>query len=311
MTSAGPVPDLAAFRAAILAAEPARADARVTLLPGGYDSVGVDVDDRVVFRFPRHAAAAESLAREARVLAVLRPALAGAGVAVPVPDLAFHPGPPAFTRHAKLRGRHLLAEDYARLLPAARARLADDLARFLAALHDLDRAPLAAAGAAPVRAWPDADAIRRRIAPVLPAELRRYADATLAAWQALPGGPGADPHGEVFGFFDLHGWNMAFDPAPHCPAQARLTGIYDFGDAGFGPLHRDFVSPSLIARDLTQRLIRAYEAVSRRAIDRRRVDLLTGVHRLVELAEAADDPAQCQRVLPFIVDWAREAGAAA
>ena len=41
-----------------------------------------------------------------------------------------------------------------------------------------------------------------------------------------------DPLGTVYGFFDGHGWNMAFDHA-----RGRLNGIFDFGDSGFGPLH--------------------------------------------------------------------------
>ena len=95
-----------------------------------------------------------------------------------------------------------------------------------------------------------------------------------------------DPHGNIYGFFDGHGWNMAFNHA-----QGRLNGIYDFADSGFGPLHQEFIYSNFISPDLTARIISAYEMLTGRRLDRRRIAILTGFHRLSELAELADDPA--------------------
>src|SRR5690606_2345867 len=94
-----------------------------------------------------------------------------------------------------------------------------------------------------------------------------------------------DPYGTIYGFFDGHGWNMAFDHA-----AGRLNGVYDFADSGLGPLHQDFLYSNLISADLTARIITAYERETGRHIDRDRVDLLTGTHRLWELAMEAHLP---------------------
>ncbi len=93
-----------------------------------------------------------------------------------------------------------------------------------------------------------------------------------------------DPHGVTYGFFDGHGWNMAFDAT----AQ-RLNGVYDFGDSGFGQLQQEFIYSNMISPDLTERIIGRYETLTGRALDRERIALLFEVLRLSELAQNVDD----------------------
>ena len=109
------------------------------------------------------------------------------------------------------------------------------------------------------------------------------AEALLAAWEQLP----PDPYGTVYGHFDGHGWNMAFDHAAE-----TLTGIYDFADSGFGDLTQEFIYSDLVSPDLTDRIVARYTRHSGRQIDLDRVRLLTSVHRLTELADAIGDPRQ-------------------
>jgi hypothetical protein len=286
-----PLPvDPETMQAAIAGSFPELAGSRITLLEGGWDCVAVDVDDRLIFKFPRHEQAKNALIVEASLLAVIRRA-----VTMPVPDLTLQPGPPLFTRHVKLRGGHLLTAHYELLPLESRRRLAADLALFYAQLHTLDAGEMEAAGARAIRPWIRPDDILRRIWPVLPPALRRYAERTLAAWQQLP----ADPHGVTYGFFDGHGWNMAFDHSAR-----RLNGVYDFADSGFGPLHQEFIYSNWIAPDLTARIVTDYEALTGRSLDRQRIDLLTGVHRLSELAELADDVDNVGFALRAVAAWA-------
>ena len=281
---------LETLRATITGLFPELAGATFTPHTMGWDCVAVDVDDRLIFKFPRHEAAEKALISEARKLAVIRPA-----VTMPIPDLIIHPGPPLFSRHIKIKGAHLLTWHYESLQDESRQRLAADMALFYAQLHKLDARDMDAAGAGPIKPWLQPDDILRRVWPVLPPELRVYADRTVTAWQRLP----PDPHGTTYGFFDGHGWNMAFDHASN-----RLNGIYDFGDSGFGLLHQEFIYSNLIAPDLTARIVAEYEALTGRALDRRRIDLLTGVHRLSELAEYADDAEHAPAMIKHVADWA-------
>ena len=193
----------------------------LTLLTVGWDCVAVDVDDRLIFKFPRHAAAAKALVSEASLLRVIRPA-----VTMPVPDLTLYSGPPLFSRHIKLKGEHLLTRQYDLLPLEPRQRLATEMAVFYAELHGLDARDMEAAGAAPIKPWLRPEEILRRAWPVLPPELRLYAERTVSAWQQLP----ADPYGTTYGFFDGHGWSMAFDHTTN-----RLNGVYATSPRGSSP----------------------------------------------------------------------------
>jgi aminoglycoside phosphotransferase (APT) family kinase protein len=263
------------LRAVIVRVFPDLAAAVFTPQTRGWDSVAIDLDDRLIFKFPRHEAARGRLVREAALLAIIHPA-----VTLPAPRMTLHDGPPLFSRHDKLQGGYLEPAVYAQLGEPARDRLAQDLALFYAQLHALPVASAETAGAEPIQPWLEPDEILRRAWPVLTEPLRRYAERTIAAWRTLP----PDPHGRTLGFFDGHGWNMAFDPAAE-----RLNGVYDFGDSGFGQLQQEFIYSNMISPDLTERIIGRYETLTGRLIDRERIALLFQVLRLSELAQSADD----------------------
>jgi aminoglycoside phosphotransferase (APT) family kinase protein len=285
----------AALRGAITAVFPEYASSELTLLATGWDCIAIDVDDRLIFKFPRHAAAERRLVYEAGILAVVR----SAAVTMPLPDLTLHPGPPLFSSHVKLKGEHLVTAQYELLPAGARQRLAAELALFYAELHAIPAPEVAAAGAGPVKPWPPADEIVARAWPILPTALRPYAERTMADWRQLA----PDAHGTTFGFFDGHGWNMAFDHTVQ-----RLNGMYDFGDSGFGPLHREFVYSNWTAPDLTERIVTEYEAITGRGLDRQRIDLLSGVLRLTELAEFADDTDLAASMVDSVARWAERQG---
>jgi aminoglycoside phosphotransferase (APT) family kinase protein len=283
-------PGVEDYRAAIVRAFPDLGNARLKLLTAGWDSVAVDVEGRLICKFPRHAQAEERLIKEAALLAVIRPR-----VTMTVPEMRLHAGPPLFSSHPKLHGEHLIGAQYATLNETARRLLGEDMGRFYAELHAIDRSASRAAGALPLKPWSSPDDIRAKAVPALPDELRAFANETIAAFEGLP----PDPCGAVYGFFDGHGWNMAFDHA-----RQRLNGVYDFGDSGIGPLHQEFIYSSFISPDLTDRIVSAYERQTGRALDRNRIVILTGMHRLWELSECADNPERREVALKSVAAWA-------
>ena len=281
---------LDALRTVIIERFPEHVGGQFSLLAEGWDSVAVDVDDRLIFKFPRHPRGEAALRREVAILDIVAPA-----VSMPVPRLDLFKQPQTFSRHAKLAGDHLVTAQYEKLDEPSRQRLGEALGLFYAELHTIDDSVAIAAGALPVETWLDAETILRRSWPVLPKELRPFAQATMERWAILP----ADPLGQTYGFFDGHGWNMAFDHA-----RGRLNGVYDFADSGIGPLHQEFIYSNLISADLTERIIAAYEGHTRRAIDRERVNLLTATHRLWELAVQAHLPDHIDGLVAALSAWA-------
>lgn len=274
----------------ILGVIPALRDARFTLLTEGWDSLAVDADDRLIFKFPRHPEAETRLIRESGLLQAVAPF-----VTLRLPVTTLHEGSRLFSSHLKIPGGHLVSSGYDSLSELARQRLARDMAGLFAELHALDPAMMSRAGAVAIGAWKAAPDIAREVSAVLPAHLADFAARTLDAYDALP----PDPLGETFGYFDGHGWNMAFDPGAE-----RLNGIYDFGDSGHGPLHREFVPPGFVARDLTWRICDAYADLSGRALDRKRIDTLTATLRLDELADVASNEALRPKITAMLERWA-------
>jgi hypothetical protein len=268
--------ELDALKAVIVDRFPELSESDFTLLAEGWDSVAVDVDNRLIFKFPRHPRGEQALRREVGLLGVV-----AAAVSMPVPSLVLFDTPMTFSRHDKIAGEHLLPAQYDALDEAARNALGERLGQFYAELHTIEPATAVAAGAQPADVWLDADEILRLTRPVLPPHLLPFAEEAMAKWRDLE----PDPYGDIYGFFDGHGWNMAFDQA-----TSKLNGIYDFADSGIGPLHRDFVYSSLISPELTPRIIASYERHSGRSIDRARVDTLTATHWLWELAVEAHLP---------------------
>ena len=283
-------PEIERMRAAVVRVHPELSGATFEVATAGWHSTALDVDDRRIFKFPRHEAAERALLKEAALLAQVRSA-----VSMPVPDMRIHEGPPLFSEHVKIEGGHLPPTHYDHLAEDARRQLGEDLGRFYAELHRLDADRMKALGAGPIEPWRDPADIRARALPALPPEIRCIAEQTIGAFEQLP----PDPHGTTYGFFDGHGWNMAFDHD-----RGRLNGVYDFADSGVGPLHQEFIYSNLVSSDLTERIVRSYEALTGRDLDRGRITLLTGMHRLSELSELADDPDHLPAMVRNFERWA-------
>ena len=283
--------DISNQRLAIISRFPELSEAVFTAVNVGWDSLAIDVGGELIFKFPKNEDAEARLRREVRFLAIIRPKLT-----MSAPDIRLHEGPPVFSAHVKLKGAYLLPEGYAKLSEASRRDTAERLALFYAQLHGVSVSVMAGAGALPLEPWRGKEDILEKALPHLAPEHHGWARAALDAWSALP----PDPYGTVFGFYDGHGWNMAFDRE-----RGALNGVYDFADAGLGPLHQDFIYSSFIDEDLTLRIIAGYERFTGKSIDRRRVDILTGAYRLQELAGIAHDPPQIPHARNNVELWAR------
>lgn len=256
-------------RAAILAVRPDLADAPVRLHVDGWDCLAVEVGD-AIFKFPLHAAAEERLRREPRALALIAPR-----VRLAVPRMRLHTVPLLMSEHTMIAGDQVDPARYRALGEAARARLAHDVAGFYADIHTIAPAEVAAA---------DCDALRPFAAPApLLAPLAGRVEADLGAIAAAVAEAYAayGPDARVFGHFDTHGWNMAYDVAAD-----RLVGLFDFAGCGVGDLHRDLSYPMFVSADLTRRVVADYRALTGRVVDLERVFAAHGYLRVIELSDA-------------------------
>ena len=261
----------------------------VAVLASGWDSDAYLVRGRIVVKVPKTPAAQVRLRREAALLAMVRPR-----VTLPVPDLRLVEGEALFSWHVMVPGGQLLAAQYGLLPEGARVRLGHELGQFLAELHRVGVARAVTAGAEPVQPWRAAAEVLVLAGPTLPAVLQSAAERLVQDYSDLP----PDPLGQIYGHFDGHGWNMAFDH----DAQV-LNGIYDFADSGIGPRHQEFIHAGLVSFDLMGRAMRSYEDCSGVRLDPRRIAVLAGMHRLWELAEAVLGRADSAAYVTRFADW--------
>lgn len=267
-----PVP--ADYAAAIAAVRPDLEGSPMTLHTRGWDSHGVEAGP-FLFKFPKSPIATERLRREAGYLALIRPR-----VPLTVPELRIHDAPLMFSEHRMIPGDIIETRHYDRLTPSQRDAMAAALGAFYAAIHAIPVEDAVAAGAVEIPDWPSAATIFEGAAPIMPASLHPWMRRVLDAYVSLP------PDEPVTGYFDGHGWNMAFDHE-----RGVLNGVYDFADGGIGPRHREFSYGNLTSHDLAERTIVHYERLTGLAISRRRVALHTAVRALSEAPDFGSDGA--------------------
>lgn len=277
------------FRRAIEAIAPDLASKPLTLLNEGWDSAAVE-GGGFVFKFPKHTDAIARLKKEVSLLAMVR-----RHVELPVPDMVLHEGPPLISRHRIITGEYLLADGYAKLDEKARDRLAAKVGKLHAQLHAIPLAEAEAAGAAPIEPWLTVVEIREKGREHLPPELvSGVLEPVLDAYEALP------PDDTIYGYFDGHGWNMAFDHD-----RQELNGVYDFADSGFGRRHQDLGYSAFISPDLTARVVAHYREMTGIDVDLNRVLTLHGTLRLWEFALLAEDPEHRDQMLAGVAAWHR------
>ena len=260
--------DLEPYREAIRAVRPDLADLPLVLHTRGWDSNAVEAGD-TIFKFPKHPDAPPRLRREAKFLELIAPR-----VPLAVPRMKLHEAPTLFSEHRMISGTIIETAGYDALSNVQKQAMAEALAGFYAALHAIPVVEAVAAGAEPKPEWPDAAAVLPVLRDRLPATVHEFAKRAFAAYLELPA------EAQIFGYFDGHGWNMAFDNE-----RGVLKGVYDFADAAIGPLTREFTYSSLTSTDLTERLITAYERLTNKAVDRRAVAIRMSVQNFSELAD--------------------------
>jgi hypothetical protein len=265
-----PAAEIARFRAHVIGTLPQFAGAQFHVLSQGWDSLALECDGWI-FKFPRTREAEVRLRREVAILAFLKPR-----VTMPLPHMVLNDGPVPFSQHLKIAGDSLESDDYAKLDEGRRNALATRMAQLYAELHVLPLNRMQQVGATGVDPWMAPDEIIAGAGPKLPRGYKGFLTRTVAAYRKLS----ISGDELVFGYFDGHGWNMAFDHV-----TGMLNGVYDFADSGFGSRHRDLSYSNWISADLTLRIISRYEEFSRVAVNRDLVMLYTSALRLAELAE--------------------------
>ena len=224
-----------------------------TLLRDGWDSVDIETAGGLIFRFAKHAAAAESQSTEARLLPFLRGHVTPA---IPVPELQASEQdglPHGVLVQERLAGSPLRA---AMIDERNVDRLARQIAQFLVELHEYPAERAQALGAAGPRQWRGGyEAMRGAVVPALRrrmpiseyAKVRRWWVDFLADDQAWSFPP-------VLVHRNLVAENILVD------AEGRaITAVIGWGEVAVGDAAADFAGlVESYGPDVTWRVTEAY-----------------------------------------------------
>lgn len=283
-----PAAEIARYRALVISTLPQFAGGQFITLTDGFDSVALECDGWI-FKFPRHPDAEARLRREVTQLQFLKPR-----ITMMVPQIVLHDGGVPFSQHLKIPGSSLESAEYAQLDEYRRNALALRMAQLYAELHALPLNRMQQLGAVGVDPWMSPDEIIAGAGPKLPRGYKGFLGKTVARYRKLS----ISGSELVYGYFDGHGWNMAFDHQ-----TGLLNGVYDFADSGFGSRHRDLSYSNWISADLTLRIIARYEELARVTVDRELVMLYSSALRLAELAEGFLPE---ERAVASVTNWVDE-----
>lgn len=283
-----PAAEVARYRALVIGTLPQFVGGSFTLLSQTRHTLALECDGWI-FKFARSPEAEARLRREVVLLQFLRPR-----ITMTVPQIVMHEGTVPFSQHPRIPGSALETADYLDLDEGRRNALALRMAQLYAELHALPLSRMQQVGAVGVDPWMAPDDIVAGARAKLPRGYKGYLDRTVAAYRKLSiAGPEL-----VYGYFDGHGGNMAFDHE-----TGRLNGVFDFADSGFGSRHRDLSCSNWVSADLTLRIIERYEELAGVEVDRDTVMLYSSALRLAELAGGSlpDDKA-----IANVTDWVVE-----
>jgi aminoglycoside 2''-phosphotransferase len=265
----------------------------VRVVAHGWDHDVLDIDDTYIFRFPKDDDS--RLPTEIRIVERLQ-----GRTSLPIPHFEFVGRSATYVGYRKIQGGPLTPERCAQLSEADRDAVALQLATFLVEVHDAvpymlakDLGVVADSLHAYLR---EANAIRQRFSdPVI----RDFINVTLDDFASMIVEPGP----QTFLYNDLHGDNMAFDEHAN-----RVVGVFDFGDAAIGDLHREFAPLYRMDRALLEHTVSHYQHMTGARLSLRRIIMIERVNRLSDLAETIDQPGNPEpgKVFAEIVEWNRE-----
>jgi len=207
---------------------------RVRFLAEGWDSCVFEIEDGVVFRFPKRKAVDQTLQTEIRLLPELAPLLP-----IPIPKFMYVSGPVGNHPWHAVGYQKLIGEPLhdIPLTPEIVAEIAPQLAAFLKALHEF---PVGRAQALDVPMFSPEQWLDRHKQLVTSAHgiIRDQVDARTAGhfeafWEKVFADPSSTRYTPTLIHGDLSAEHVLI-------ADRQVTGVIDFGDAMVADLALDF-----------------------------------------------------------------------
>lgn len=210
----------------------------ITIIETGWEHLVAEVNEDLIFRFPRETAAVAKLEREKKLLDYLKH-----HISLPIPDYRYFGKDIAFVGYRKILGVHLNKQVYTGLDVNVRRSIANTLALFFTQLHH-----------SVSKEWALRMGYTNIIRPLEEIESSLHShsvavdiekmiqEAIVYAKKDL-----SKEQNLVFIHQDVNGDNSAFNPS-----AGQITGIFDFSDTGIAPYSWDFAELFVIDSELAK-----------------------------------------------------------
>ena len=198
-------------------------------LTHGWDHAVVLLDEVLVFRAPRAQAYRDALADEVRLLRYLRPR-----VDVGIPDYTYESADGSFAGYPLLPGRELDVDTFRELSDDQRGRIADQLAGFLTAVHEIPKSIAREFGVSEPNPLKDLDDLRRDTEALVLPRLVPHEVSVVRAFLTELAAESRSAHPRTLIHGDLSGEHILWD------AENQQVSIIDFSDRLIGDLALDF-----------------------------------------------------------------------
>lgn len=209
----------------------------INIIQTGWDHLVAEVNDDWIFRFPRAKGSITNLEREKNLLDYLKK-----HITLPIPHFNYFGTDIAFVGYRKIPGIHLSQQVYASLAPDVRYNIAQTLALFFTQLHRAVRKEqaLQLGYTDIIRPFEE---IKTNLFGTLPVDVQIMIQrAVYYAQEDL-----SKEQNRVFIHQDVNGDNLAFNLI-----TGKITGIFDFSDAGIGPYSWEFAELFVIDPELAR-----------------------------------------------------------
>jgi len=281
-----PIPsfDLDTIQSVILADFPDIKVGKITLIDNGWDNVVVEINDNIIFRFPKdnnftfYKNEKTSFDTEVEILGILKDK-----ISLQIPRIEFLGKSFTYMGYHKIPGGDLTTEVFDSLNSEQKEKLTFDLANFLREIHgSISPDEARKIGVADE----DLPSYSRSIKSILSSKISdksvlTFVDTTVKEYENLI----QEKVESVFLYNDLHTENMAFDAT-----AKKLNGVFDFGDIMIGDVNMDFYPLYKFDPSFMRAVVEKYQELTSRKLNLRRMVIYGRINELSDLAEFIDQP---------------------
>lgn len=267
---------------------------KIILVDNGWDNLVVEINDNIIFRFPKDNGV--NFNTEVQVLNLLQ-----GRITLEIPHIEFFGKSFTYMGYPKIQGGNLTSEILNSLNSNQKNKLTDDLANFLREVHSaISLNDARKIGVEDENLPSYSQSIKSVLSNKITDKfILDFMETTVNEYEGMI----KEKVELVFLYNDLHTENMAFDATSN-----RLNGIFDFGDIMIGDVNMDFYPLYKFDPYFMKAVAEKYQELTGCKLNLRRMVIYGRINELSDLAEFIErqDSTVYRNAIERIMKWSSE-----